>query len=84
LIGLLHAGKIQLDSSPKEQPDWIHASGIFSVSERKNMQFVSVLLVDDNPDFLKLTAEFLRRYDDIHIVGCASGGKRGGSTGAGA
>jgi DNA-binding NarL/FixJ family response regulator len=41
------------------------------------MNPVSVLLIDDNPDFLKLTSDFLRQSAEIQVVGLATGGKAG-------
>jgi DNA-binding NarL/FixJ family response regulator len=39
------------------------------------MKPISVLLVDDNPVFLRITTRFLQQHDDIVVVGAASGGQ---------
>ncbi len=39
------------------------------------MKPISVLLVDDNPAFLRLTTRFLQEYDDVAVVGAAGGGE---------
>ena len=35
---------------------------------------ISVLLVDDNPTFLRIVTRFLQEHDDIQIVGTANDG----------
>jgi DNA-binding NarL/FixJ family response regulator len=39
------------------------------------MKPISVLLVDDNPNFLRIATRFLEQHDDIVVVGAAGGGK---------
>ena len=39
------------------------------------MKPISVLLVDDNPAFLRIATRFLQEHDDIVIVGAAGGGE---------
>jgi len=39
------------------------------------MKPISVLLVDDNPTFLRATTQFLNAHDDITVVGVARGGE---------
>jgi len=39
------------------------------------MKPISVLLVDDNPAFLRIVTRFLQEHDDIVIVGAADGGE---------
>jgi DNA-binding NarL/FixJ family response regulator len=39
------------------------------------MERLSVLLVDDDPTFLQIAAEFLRGFDEIDLVGTADGGQ---------
>lgn len=39
------------------------------------MESISVLLVDDNPIFLNIVAQFLRASPDVVVVGTASGGE---------
>lgn len=39
------------------------------------MKTISVLLVDDNPAFLRIVTRFLEEHDDIVVVGVASGGE---------
>jgi DNA-binding NarL/FixJ family response regulator len=39
------------------------------------MKPISVLLVDDNPNFLRIATRFLEQHDDIVVVGAASGGE---------
>lgn len=39
------------------------------------MKPISVLLVDDNPVFLRIAARFLQQHDDIVVVGAAGGGQ---------
>jgi len=39
------------------------------------MKPISVLLVDDNPSFLRLVTRFLQEHDDIVVVGTADGGE---------
>ena len=41
------------------------------------MEPISVLLVDDNPAFLRTAARFLQHHDEIVLVGTAAGGKEG-------
>lgn len=38
------------------------------------MSPISVLLVDDNPTFLRITSRFLKKHDDVDLVGTAGGG----------
>ena len=40
-----------------------------------NMKPISVLLVDDNPNFLRIATRFLQQHDDIVVVGAAGGGQ---------
>ncbi len=40
------------------------------------MKPISVLLVDDNPTFLRIAAQFLEANDDISVIGTADGGER--------
>jgi len=39
------------------------------------MKPISVLLVDDNPVFLRVATRFLQQHDDIVVVGAAGGGE---------
>jgi len=39
------------------------------------MKPTSVLLVDDNPILLRIVSRFLQQYDEVMIVGTASGGE---------
>jgi len=39
------------------------------------MKPISVLLVDDNPSFLRIATRFLEQHDDIVVVGAADGGE---------
>jgi DNA-binding NarL/FixJ family response regulator len=39
------------------------------------MKPISVLLVDDNPNFLRIATRFLEQHDDIVVVGAAGGGE---------
>jgi DNA-binding NarL/FixJ family response regulator len=39
------------------------------------MERLSVLLVDDDPTFLQIAAEFLRGFDELDLVGTADGGQ---------
>ena len=39
------------------------------------MKPINVLLVDDNPTFLRIAARFLQLHDDVVLVGLASGGE---------
>jgi DNA-binding NarL/FixJ family response regulator len=39
------------------------------------MKPISVLLVDDNPAFLRLITRFLQEHDDVVVVGAAGGGE---------
>jgi DNA-binding NarL/FixJ family response regulator len=39
------------------------------------MKPISVLLVDDNPVFLRIAARFLQQHDDVVVVGVAGGGE---------
>lgn len=39
------------------------------------MKPTSVLLVDDNPAFLRIATRFLQEHDDVVVVGTASGGE---------
>jgi DNA-binding NarL/FixJ family response regulator len=39
------------------------------------MNPVSVLLVDDNPLFLRIATQFLQQYGDVVVLGVADGGK---------
>jgi len=36
---------------------------------------IRIMLIDDNPTFLRVAADFLKRYDDLAIVGTAGGGE---------
>ena len=45
--------------------------------QRQATRSTSVLVVDDNPDFLKLTAEFLRQHEEVRLLGCAKGAASG-------
>ena len=37
---------------------------------------IRVLVVDDNPTFLDIAIEFLQQYDELNIIGTASGGRQ--------
>ena len=39
------------------------------------MKLISVLLVDDNPRFLRIATRFLQEHDDVVVVGAAGGGE---------
>ena len=39
------------------------------------MKPISVLLVDDNPGFLRIATRFLQEHDDVVVVGAAGGGE---------
>ncbi len=39
------------------------------------MKPISVLLVDDNPAFLRIVTRFLKAHDDVMVVGAAGGGE---------
>jgi two-component system nitrate/nitrite response regulator NarL len=39
------------------------------------MDAISVLLVDDNPTFLRIATHFLQEHDEIVVVGVARGGE---------
>jgi DNA-binding NarL/FixJ family response regulator len=39
------------------------------------MKPISVLLVDDNPSFLRIATRFLEQHDDVVVVGAAGGGE---------
>ena len=39
------------------------------------MKPISVLLVDDNPAFLRIATRFLQQHDDVVVVGAADGGE---------
>ena len=39
------------------------------------MKPISVLLVDDNPAFLRIVTRFLQEHDDVVVVGVAGGGE---------
>jgi DNA-binding NarL/FixJ family response regulator len=39
------------------------------------MKPISVLLVDDNPAFLRIATRFLQEHDDVAVVGAAGGGE---------
>jgi DNA-binding NarL/FixJ family response regulator len=39
------------------------------------MKPISVLLVDDNPRFLRIATRFLQEHDDVVVVGAAGGGE---------
>ncbi len=39
------------------------------------MKPISVLLVDDNPAFLRIVTRFLQQHDDVVVVGAAGGGE---------
>jgi DNA-binding NarL/FixJ family response regulator len=39
------------------------------------MKPISVLLVDDNPAFLRIAARFLQEHGDVAVVGAAGGGE---------
>ena len=39
------------------------------------MKLVSVLLVDDNPAFLRILTRFLQEHDDVVVAGAAGGGE---------
>jgi DNA-binding NarL/FixJ family response regulator len=41
----------------------------------EDMKPISVLLVDDNPAFLRIATRFLQQHDDLTVVGAASGGQ---------
>jgi DNA-binding NarL/FixJ family response regulator len=39
------------------------------------MKPISILLVDDNPAFLRIATRFLQEHDDVVVVGTAGGGE---------
>jgi DNA-binding NarL/FixJ family response regulator len=39
------------------------------------MKPISVLLVDDNPAFLRIATRFLEEHEDVVVVGAAAGGE---------
>lgn len=39
------------------------------------MKPISVLLVDNNPRFLRIATRFLQEHDDVTVVGAAGGGE---------
>jgi DNA-binding NarL/FixJ family response regulator len=39
------------------------------------MKPISVLLVDDNPAFLRIATRFLQKHDDTVVIGTADGGE---------
>ena len=39
------------------------------------MKPISVLLVDDNPAFLRIVTRFLQQHEDVVVVGAAGGGE---------
>jgi DNA-binding NarL/FixJ family response regulator len=39
------------------------------------MKPISVLLVDDNPAFLRIATRFLQKHDDTVVIGTADGGQ---------
>ena len=39
------------------------------------MNPISVMLVDDNPTFLRIATRFLQEHDDVMVVGAAGGGE---------
>jgi DNA-binding NarL/FixJ family response regulator len=39
------------------------------------MNPISILLVDDNPSFLRIATRFLQEHDDVMVVGTAGGGE---------
>ncbi len=39
------------------------------------MKPISILLVDDNPSFLRIATRFLQEHDDVLVVGTAGGGE---------
>lgn len=41
------------------------------------MDQIRILLVDDHSAFLKSAANFLRRFDELDVVGSATGGEEG-------
>jgi DNA-binding NarL/FixJ family response regulator len=43
--------------------------------EDNNMKPISVLLVDDNPSFLRIVTRFLEQQGDVAVVGAAGGGE---------
>jgi DNA-binding NarL/FixJ family response regulator len=36
---------------------------------------ISIVIVDDNPTFVRITSEFLEREDDFHVIGTAGDGE---------
>ena len=36
---------------------------------------IRIMLIDDNPTFLRVATDFLRRYDDLSVVGAVGGGE---------
>jgi DNA-binding NarL/FixJ family response regulator len=38
---------------------------------------ISVLLIDDNPTFLRIARKFLQDQEDVEVVGTANGGEEG-------
>ena len=39
------------------------------------MRPISILLVDDNPSFLRIATRFLQEHDDVVVVGTGGGGE---------
>jgi DNA-binding NarL/FixJ family response regulator len=39
------------------------------------MKPISVLIVDDNPAFLRIVTRFLEEHDDVVVIGAAGGGE---------
>jgi DNA-binding NarL/FixJ family response regulator len=48
---------------------------VYENNEDNNMKPISVLLVDDNPSFLRIATRFLQQHDDVMVAGAAGGGQ---------
>jgi DNA-binding NarL/FixJ family response regulator len=47
----------------------------YEENEDNKMKPISVLLVDDNPSFLRIATRFLEQHEDVVVVGAAGGGE---------
>lgn len=53
------------------------SSLFFQLNDQESrMNSISVLLVDDNPTFLRVTTQFLEAHDDVVVVGTADRGEK--------
>jgi DNA-binding NarL/FixJ family response regulator len=58
------------------RPDLIYSGCLgYEDNEDNKMKSISVLLVDDNPSFLRIATRFLQEHDDVAVVGAAGGGE---------